>query len=245
MLTVPAEASDVASCCLDCDRARARQFKAGLPTKRVRVQIAPTNTSNRDAWVRYQTEKCGPLEYNIYDPNWFMSAVQHLTYELDPRNAIWADGLAADEPTGAPLPYRFPCCLLEAKYSQPNQQLALYVDRRTFVRHRSRKWWLRSAYDSYVARQALSGFLGRRFGRRPPRVDSFQVFAGRKWNEQRLRAVAQMAAYAAFCLSRETPFNVFVVIAGEERFVQAYFLPITPAPGRVAHARLIGPHWRT
>jgi len=52
-------------------------------------------------------------------------------------------------------------------------------------------------------------------------------------------------AYAAFCKSTETPFTTFVVIAGEMRFVQIYFLRITPPPGRVAHARLGGPHWRT
>ena len=75
-LLANAGASQVANCCDTCDEARASGFKAGLPTKRVRVQIAPNETSNRNAWVRYKTEKCGPLEYNIYDPNWVMSAVQ-------------------------------------------------------------------------------------------------------------------------------------------------------------------------
>lgn len=240
-----AGASEVANCCDTCDEARASGFKAGLPTKRVRVQIAPNDTSNRNAWVRYQTEKCGPLEYNIYDPNWVMSAVQHIGYELDPRSAVWADGLAATPPPSAPASYRFGCCLLEAKYSQPDRAQALYIDRATFVRTRQRKWWPRRAYRNYLDGQVLRNILGRRLGRRPRPPISFARYAGRRWSTARARAVAQLVAYAAFCRSTETPFTIFVVIAGEMRFVQTYFLRITPPPGRVAHARSGGPHWRT
>lgn len=236
---------DVASCCSHCNEGRANAFKAGLPTKRVRIQIAPSDTRSKQDWVRYQTDKCGPLEYNILDPSWYMSAFQHIGYELDPRNAVWADGLAATPPPAAPSSYKFGCCLLEAKYSQSDRGLALYVGRRTFVNTRNRKWWLRAAYQRYRDGKILQNFLARRFGRRSRPIRTFQRFAGDKWLSARARAVAQLAAYSVFCRSPETPFTIFVVIVGEMPFVRNYFRPITPYPGLVAHARLNGPNWRT
>ena len=243
--TVNVPSDDCEFCNEVCVPGEASAFKAGLPTKRVRVQVAPSDTDNRRAWVRYQTEKCGPLEYNIYNPNWLMCAVQHLGYELDPRNAVWADGLAATPPAGAPAAYRFGCCVLEAKYSQPNATQALYVARATFVRTRERKWWLKWAYQRYRDRLTVQNFLRRRRFARPRRPVSFATFAGRKWATAYAKAAAQLATYAAFCRNPETPFNKYVVIAGEARFVAAYFNRITIHPGLVALSRLGGANWRT
>ena len=243
-LASPSDA-EVEWCSECCNDGRAQAFKDGLPTMRVRVQVAPSDTSKRNMWVAYQTEKCGPLEYNIYDPNWVVSAIQYIGYELDPRSSIWADGLAATEPPAAPQRYKFGCCLLEAKYSQPDTSQALYVARRIFVRTRDRKWWLRLAYQRYKDGQAIKGFLGRRFGRRPRPVKSFARYAGDKWRQKQLVAIAQLAAYAVFCRNRDTPYNIFVVICGEKRFVKTYFNHITPGPGLVAHSPLGGAHWRT
>ncbi|MBM7069187.1 hypothetical protein [Actibacterium sp. 188UL27-1] len=231
------------ACNIYCDPAVVAPFRAGLPTKRVRVQIAPSDTRNKQGWVTYQTQKCGPLEYNIYDPGWIGWAVQHLTYEMDPRSSIWADGLTVGPPPAARQQYRFGCCLLEAKYSQPVAGQALYISRRTFVSTRQQKWWLRAAYQRYRDGIMLQNFLRRRTLRKPRRPMTFAAYAGRKWYAARVKAVAQLAAYAAFCRSPDNPYNIFVVICGQRSFVRSYFLPITPGPGLVAHSPLGAENW--
>lgn len=234
-------------CCIDCDPAKALSFKQGLPTKRVRIQTAPSNTSNKQQWVTYQTRKCGNLEYNIHDYNFVMDFASEIYYELDPRSSIWADGLAHTPPVNAHPAYKFGCCLLEAKYSQPDRSQAFYIRQSEFVGTRERKWWLKMRYQAYKDREIIQGIFGRRLGRRKPRKTlTFKQYAQRIWLQARAKAVLQLAAYARFCMASDIPYTRYLVICGEQRFVySSYFLPIATPPGQVVYSPLFTNDWRT
>jgi hypothetical protein len=245
---VPVQAERVVEpCCETCIPAEALAFKNSLPTKRVRIQIAPKDETVPSQWVAYQTEKCGPLEYNIYNPNIFISFANDIGYELDPRSAIYADGLAHIVPPAAPFPHNLPCCLLEAKYSNPNPRQALYVDRLTFVNSAGDKRWLKWAHARQQTMETIGDLLLRRRRRKKPDndADSLKEFAGEKWDRTRRLAVAQLTAYAIFCRSRSSPYTVFRVICGEKAFVYRYFSAIVMAPGQAVHAPFGGANWVT
>lgn len=125
---VPTQLIDViqGGCCGPCEPTEALAFKNSCDTRRLSAGSDPS--ISRQLWRRYQALKCGPLEYNIYSSSFATSG-----YSIDPRSIALADGLAPFGPPRAHPRFKFDCCLLEAKYSQPTRGRALYIDRATFV----------------------------------------------------------------------------------------------------------------
>ncbi len=221
-------------CCGPCDPCEAYTFKQACDTRRLSAGGDPS--ISRQLWRRYQARKCGPLEYNIYD-----SSLAASGYFTQPRNIALADGLAPQEPPDGKRGFRFGCCLLEAKYSQPNRGRALYIDRATFVRTARQKRWLVNAWN--ISRNSPGGRILRIFRRMP-----LSRFAGNHWDQHRREAQLQASIYAAFCNSDSTPYTNFLYICGERNWVRAYFSPIAAryTNGRACHSTVNNPeNWIT
>lgn len=231
----------------NCNPAKALDYKEGLPTKHV---MAPDNTSKPKKWAEYQMKKCGNLEYNIYDVNLVTAIINEIQYELGPRSAIFADGLAHKPPSNAHPSYKFGCCLLEAKYSQADESQALYISKRKFTTTKGQKWWLKHQYKTMKNREFFYKLIFKRFKifkkkkKKKIKKTTFQKFAESKWDEARKRAVVQLGIYASFCLNKKYPYTNYLVICGEKKFVANYFKRIASPPGRVVHSPLNKNDWK-
>lgn len=217
-------------CCGPCDPCDAYRFKKNCGTRRLSAGLDPS--ISRQAWRRYQARKCGPLEYNIYN-----SSLATSGYAIDPRSIALADGLAPDRPPKAKLGFAFPCCLLEAKYSQPRRGRALYIDEKTFVNTARQKPWLVARWNA--ARKSPLGRAKKLMG-----MMSLKKFAKKIWKKYHREAAFQANIYNAFCTSTDTPYTNFLYICGESNFVKKYFskMLILYPKGRVVHSSLSAPH---
>ena len=221
-------------CCGPCIPADAQAFKSSCNTRRLSAGGDPS--ISRQAWRRYQNAKCGPLEYNIYNSSFAASA-----YATDPRSTALADGLAPDRPPRAHPRFKFGCCLLEAKYSQPTRGRALYIDRQTFVATAAQKAWL-------VARHRVASRLPLNRARRLFGGFTLRRFAGTIWDKYRREAAFQASIYNSFCGSDSTPYTNFLYICGERDWVRRYFGLIAGGyfRGRVVHSTITNRHsWIT
>ena len=219
--------TNTAGCCGPCDNCEAYTWKQSCGTRR--LSAGGVQAPLRQAWRRYQNDKCGPLEYNIYG-SWLAGSA----LRIDARTALLADGLAPQEPPNADPRAKVGCCLLEAKWSTPNRNQALYVGRSTFVRTARRKAWL-------VARHRRSQLSP--FGRRI----RLPAFAAIVWQEAWNRARIQATGYQGFCESTSTPYTNFLYICGQNSFVRDYHrrMMVGLMRGKAIHSPFGGHDWKT